>query len=536
MVNESKLLSTEELKREKRKKQLAAIKASNEMLEQAKATVLKTDKLGDVERTERIQEIDKAIRENEQRAKMAYGATKEEMETLSYSEPSEEAKRKYKERLEKRGLTEDQIERMDTATVATETKTTTSKRKHTVKRKASKTEDKILDEEIVRLPNEEELMRKSMATQKDIDERKAQLERQMKTSGNNTIEKTIEQQIDSQKVKDNIEVKEVRAEEKVEKTVKKNKANVVKYSFDASSIPDYVKYDVIPLPSGGKCYPITSPLRCGRIPVAMLTAADENIIASPNMYRDGKIIDVILERKILDKRCDYRQLCQGDRDAIVLWLRATGYDTDFPIVATHPDTGKKYDLNVKLNELKYKDFNLESDAEGNFTYTALNGDIIKFNFMTYSMEEDYKNKFINDTISIEKVNLNVYLKNIEECLYSITDMEESDIEDIRGCLTDIKDIINESVKENLIDEKTLISVITDRMIAYTVSINGNTDRNYIKKYIENMRSNDAYRYRNMYNENIPGVDFKLTVNVPESDGGGSFTTFLKLGNDVFLNI
>ena len=69
MVNESKLLSAEELKREKRKKQLAAIKASNEMLEQAKATVLKTDKLGDVERTERVQEIDNAIRENEQRAK-----------------------------------------------------------------------------------------------------------------------------------------------------------------------------------------------------------------------------------------------------------------------------------------------------------------------------------------------------------------------------------------------------------------------------------------------------------------------------------
>ena len=38
MGNENKLLSAEELKREKRKKQLAAIKASNEMLEQAKKT------------------------------------------------------------------------------------------------------------------------------------------------------------------------------------------------------------------------------------------------------------------------------------------------------------------------------------------------------------------------------------------------------------------------------------------------------------------------------------------------------------------
>ena len=99
MANENKLLSAEELKREKRKKQLATIKASNEMLEQAKATILKTDKIGDVERTERIQEIDNAIRENEQRAKMAYGATKEEMESLSYTEPSEEVKKKYAEKL-----------------------------------------------------------------------------------------------------------------------------------------------------------------------------------------------------------------------------------------------------------------------------------------------------------------------------------------------------------------------------------------------------------------------------------------------------
>lgn len=536
MVNESKLLSAEELKREKRKKQLAAIKASNEMLEQAKATILKTDKIGDVERTERIQEIDNAIRENEQRAKMAYGATKEEMDALTYTEPSEEAKRKYKERLEKRGLTEEQIERMDVATVATETKTTTSKRKHTVKRKTSKAENKILDEEIVRLPNEEELMCKSMATQKDIDERKVQLEREMKTGGNNTIEKTIEQQIDSQKVKDNIEVKEVRAEEKIEKTVKKNKANVVKYSFDASSIPDYVKYDVIPLPSGGKCYPMTSPLRYGRIPVAMLTASDENIIASPNMYRDGKIIDIILERKILDKTIDIQSLVKGDRDAIVMWLRATGYDADYPIIATHPVTGKKYDVNVKLNELKYKDFNLESDEDGNFTYVALNGDVIKFNYTTQLMEDSFKEEIINDNINIEKFNINKYLHNIEDCLINIDDIEDNDINDIKGCIDDIRDIINETVKEDIDDKKLFTNAITEQMILYTKSINGNTEQEYIRKYIENMRSNDAYKYRNLVNNNKPGVNFEITINVPESDGGGSFNTFLKLGNDVFINL
>lgn len=536
MANENKLLSAEELKREKRKKQLAAIKASNEMLEQAKATVLKTDKIGDVERTERVQEIDKAIWENEQRAKMAYGATKEEMESLSYSEPSEEAKRKYKERLEKRGLTEDQINRMDAATVATEPKTTTSKRKHTVKRKASKTEDRIVDEEIVRLPNEEELMRKSMATQKDIDERKVQLEREMKTGGNNTVEKTIEKQIDSQKIKDNTEVKEVRAEEKIEKTVKKNKTNIVKYSFDASSIPDYVKYDVIPLPSGGKCYPITSPLRCGRIPVAMLTASDENIIASPNMYRDGKIIDIILERKILDKTIDIHSLVKGDRDAIVMWLRATGYDTKFPIIATHPMTGKKYDVDVDLKELKYKDFNLESDEDGNFNYVALNGDVIKFNFTTQEQEDKFKEDIINNNIEINKFNINKNLNGIEKYLADINDMSDDDVNDIRGCVEDIRNIINDNIKDE-VNENTLFSnAITEQMILHTKSINGNTNEDYIRGYIENMRSNDAYHYRNVIMNNRPGVDFEITINIPESDGGGSFTTFLKLGNDVFINI
>ena len=535
MVSENKLLSAEELKREKRKKQLAAIKASNEMLEQAKATVLKTDKIGDVERTERVQEIDKAIWENEQRAKMAYGATKEEMDSITYTEPSEEVKRKYKERLEKRGLTEDQINRMDAATVATEPKTTTTKRKHTVKRKASKAEDKIVDEEIVRLPNEEELMRKSMATQKDIDERKVQLEREMKTGGNNTVEKTIEKQIDSQKIKDNTEVKEVRAEEKVEKSVKKNKTNMVKYSFDASSIPDYVKYDVIPLPSGGKCYPMTSPLRCGRIPVSYLTAADENIIASPNMYRDGKIIDIILERKILDKTIDIHSLVKGDRDAIILWLRATGYGTDYPIIANNPISGKKYEVSIDLSKLKYKDFNLESDEDGNFDFLTSNDDLIKFNFLTFQEEKDLRNTLINEDDNINiiniKNNINIIKENIKDCI----NISEDDINDLNGCISDILDIIND-YNIDATDKLSYSKSITQKMSLLIKSVNGNKDKVYIQNYVNNLRVKDSFSFRNYVNNNIPGVNFEITINIPESDGGGSFTTFLKLDDTIFINI
>ena len=115
---------------------------------------------------------------------------------------------------------------------------------------------------------------------------------------------------------------------------------------------------MIPLPSNGECYPKDNPLRCGHIPVGYLTAADENIMASPNVYRDGKLLDIILERKILDKRINVKDLCSGDRDAIILWLRATSYGEDFPIVTTNPENGKRYNLTIKLSQFDYLDFDL----------------------------------------------------------------------------------------------------------------------------------------------------------------------------------
>ena len=87
----------------------------------------------------------------------------------------------------------------------------------------------------------------------------------------------------------------------------------------------------VELPSKGQCYPINSPLRRGKVKVSYLTAKDENIINDPKMYKDGKLIDTILQRKIVDKDIDVHSLCRGDRDAIILWLRRTGYGNEFPV-------------------------------------------------------------------------------------------------------------------------------------------------------------------------------------------------------------
>ena len=93
-------------------------------------------------------------------------------------------------------------------------------------------------------------------------------------------------------------------------------------------------YDVIPLPSKGECYRN----KLGKIPVAYLTAYDENMIIAPNLYRDNKIIDMMLKEKVVDNRIDTYDMLEGDREAIILFLRASGYGNEYPITAKDNET------------------------------------------------------------------------------------------------------------------------------------------------------------------------------------------------------
>ena len=115
-----------------------------------------------------------------------------------------------------------------------------------------------------------------------------------------------------------------------------------------------VQYDVIQLPSNGQCYRN----KMDRLPVAYLTAYDENIIMSPNLYKDGLVIDFLLKNKIMNKEINVDDLVSGDIDAIVLFLRATSYGPDFPIVVSDPETGEQIESVVDLTTLKPKEFTL----------------------------------------------------------------------------------------------------------------------------------------------------------------------------------
>lgn len=174
-------------------------------------------------------------------------------------------------------------------------------------------------------------------------------------------------------------------------------------------------FDVIPLPSKGEGYKD----KIAKMSVAYLTAYDENMIVSPNLYRDNLILDYILEEKLLSKEIQPMDLLEGDREAIILFLRATGYGNEYPITATDEATGKEFDAVIDLSTLKYKEFNLKGDSNGWFPFTLpVSGAEVKFRFPTHrdivllermqEMEDKNKRKSsIEDIVS----KLDTYIEN-----------------------------------------------------------------------------------------------------------------------------
>lgn len=289
-------------------------------------------------------------------------------------------------------------------------------------------------------------------------------------------------------------------------------------------------FDVIPLPSKGEAYRD----KIAKASVAYLTAYDENMIVSPNLYKENLILDYILQEKLLSKEIDPLDLLEGDRDAIILFLRASGYGNEYPITATDEESGKEFDTIVDLSKLKYKEFNLKGDSNGWFSFTLpVSKKEIKFRFPTH-----------RDTITLEKMRDaedNLAKKSIIENYVSTLDtFVESDTTLGREAKTKVRQAIRviESWAEDIDNENELKfnHALTNKLNLLVMAVDGVTDKKYIYDFIKRMNVRDATALRRYMLENEPGVDYNIEIERPESLGGGSFKTFLKLDQFLFLNI
>ena len=330
---------------------------------------------------------------------------------------------------------------------------------------------------------------------------------------------TVSEENDSKKI-DTIDEEQVMSQSE---TVDSEKTNF-------NDVDPSLQYDVIQLPSNGQCYKS----KIDRVPVAYLTAYDENIITSPNLYKDGLVIDFLLKNKIVNKDINVDDLVSGDADAIILFLRATSYGPDFPIVVQDPETGEQIETSVDLTTLKPKEFKLKGDENGHFEFvTPLRKDTIKFRYLTRGQERKLKQVTELEGYGTKSHMLDRERESLLGALSNDKVLNESERKSIRAAINTMK---NWSKRLSDLNDSEYTKIMTNNMQLQVVAVNGNYDREYVRKYVNAMPARDSLALRKYINNNMPGIDFNIEIQRPESLGGGSFKTFLNWDDSVFLNI
>ena len=519
-------------------KKKAFMKASIEMLEDAKERVV--DKYSQYEGTEDIMnkivgDIQDANEINKMAARNA-GYSESDIENAEYTKVNGLEVEKYQRYLERTGMTDAQVHNkaygeneLPKVVASSESKKSGLKQIFSFSKKKDEPKQGDDNEPVFDLTkrtvkgegyNEskgdgrtgEEVMKEIEAT---LEENKSEKNEQVK-------EETVSEDA-AKKTTDTVN-------KKYEKpVVKTDNSNTSVSDFDMGEINPMTRYDIIELPSHGECYPSKK----GRIPVRELTAADENLIASPNMYVSGMLIDTLIRRCVLDKSFDTDLLCDGDKDAIVLWLRATAFGQEYNVTAKNPENGKEYKAKINLGDFKYKEFNLKGDEDGHFEYKFDNGDIAKFKILSSKEVQEVQNEVASQYVNQKKFLIYDMITKIRRHMDEIFMSEKGD-EPLLDAVDYISDWANKGVTDSGYADKLYDEFVTKSMEKRTYSINGNTDRKFISDYISSLRMTDSRKYRDYMFANIPGIDFSFEMPIPESDGGGSFTSFLQYDDTVFI--
>ena len=223
-------------------------------------------------------------------------------------------------------------------------------------------------------------------------------------------------------------------------------------------------HDVLQLPSAGKFYKNKK----DSVKVAYLTASDENILTSPNLLQNGKVIDVLLDKKILDRDLRPSQMLSGDKNAVLFFLRATGYGEKYPVELIDPKTGEPFETEVDISSFKAKEISVQPDDNGECAFQLpISKASIKYKYLT--SEEDDK-------------------------------------------------IVREDDERRKKMGKSAISeLLTKRLSGQITEINGVRDRNEIQKFVENMSVRDSGELRKFINENEPGLDLEINIEAPSGE-------------------
>lgn len=237
-----------------------------------------------------------------------------------------------------------------------------------------------------------------------------------------------------------------------------------------------VGFDIIPLPSKGMFYAS----KISEVKVEYLTAKDEDLLTTPALLEKGTVLDTLLKRKIKTP-IDIDTMLTGDKNAILLFLRASSYGHKYQVNATNPFTGTVFKTEIDLRKLKYKEPEIMPDEAGEFKVELpMRKKSAKFRILTH-----HENKVVT--------------KNAES--------------------------IQETYNAPFAETGTL------RIKAALTQIGDRREPDYINRFVDAMPAGDALAVRRKMKDVEPDVDMNYEFTTPD---GKLFSQPIVMGIDFFF--
>jgi hypothetical protein len=227
-------------------------------------------------------------------------------------------------------------------------------------------------------------------------------------------------------------------------------------------------HDVVQLPSQGIFYKNKKK----SIKVGYLTASDENIL----MGGANDLTMTLLRAKIYEPDVKVEDLIEGDVEAILIFLRNTGFGPEMVLNVTDPVTKKPFKNTVVLDQLSIIN-GQQPNEDGSFT------------------------------VLLPKSQSSIKLKPLS-----------------------YGEIMEIGKMAETYPQGRVVPRITWRMQKEIIEVDGSTDKATIAKFVESMPISDSKFIRNFMNENEPRLDMTKTITAPS---GEKLTVNVGFGADFF---
>ena len=219
----------------------------------------------------------------------------------------------------------------------------------------------------------------------------------------------------------------------------------------------------VELPSKGALYPEGHPLHKQEvIEIKYMTAKEEDILTSEALLKQGLALERLMSNIVLDKRIDPESLLSGDRNAILIAARESGYGALYETKITCPSCSHVADFTFSLEEKR-----------------------IDLGCLDESLLKE-KSVRMQDGV-----------------LYTMLPKSGVDIGFRLLTGKDENELSNQSKQKKA---KGQHNAVTDQLYKIIVSVNGNEDRFTVQQFIMSMPVSDSKLLRKLHRQMTPNVD------------------------------